>query len=354
MTWSFPLGRLLGSEVRVHGTFLLLLVWIGASAWSIGGVTAALYNVVFILALFACVVAHEFGHALMARRFGIKTPDITLLPIGGIARLERMPERPGQEIAVALAGPAVNVVIAGTLLLLGVVPGMGMIEGTTGIGALAGGLLSVNILLVLFNMVPAFPMDGGRVLRGILSIFVPRLRATRVAVRIGQVFAVLFAIYGIWSGSFMLPLIGVFIFLAGNAELAQMVARAKVADLSVGDAMISDFMHLSPDAPLAAAAELSESSAQDVFPVIGSDGRLQGFVTRTSLHAPAPETLTDARVRDILHEAPDCLPMSRGAGALFDVLADAPAIGVTGPTGRIVGFVTQARALELLKQRRAR
>jgi Zn-dependent protease len=118
MTWSFSIGHLFGSELRVHATFFLLLAWIGAAAWIVGGPLAAAVNIAFILVLFACVVAHEFGHALMARRYGIKTPDITLLPIGGLARLERMPEKPGQEIMVALAGPAVNVVIWAVLVFV--------------------------------------------------------------------------------------------------------------------------------------------------------------------------------------------------------------------------------------------
>ncbi len=114
MTWSFPVGRILGTEVRVHATFFLLLLWIGVAGFLEGGSRDAIVSLLFILALFACVVLHEFGHALMARRYGISTPDITLLPIGGMARLERMPEKPAQEIAVALAGPAVNVAIWGS------------------------------------------------------------------------------------------------------------------------------------------------------------------------------------------------------------------------------------------------
>ncbi len=354
MTWSFPIGRMLGSEVRVHGTFLFLLAWIAVTAYSTGGAVGAILNVAFILALFACVVAHEFGHALMARRFGIRTPDITLLPIGGLARLERMPDRPGQEIAVALAGPLVNVVIAGMLFIAGVRPGFAVLGDASGLDAILGGLLSVNVLLVLFNMIPAFPMDGGRVLRGALSIFLPRLKATKVAVRTGQVFAVLFAAYGVWTGSFMLPLIAVFIFFAGNAELGEMAARARVADLSVGDAMQADFTYLSPEAPVAAAAEMSDSSDQDIFPVIGTDGRLRGFVTREALHAAPRQGDPAPRVRDLIDHAPKTLPQSRGADALFDLLSEAPAIGVTGPTGRLVGYVTRAQAMALLSRRRGR
>jgi stage IV sporulation protein FB len=179
MTWSFPLGRLFGSELRVHATFFLLLLWIGAVAWLAGGPAAAAENVAFILVLFACVVAHEYGHALMARRYGIATPDITLLPIGGLARLERMPERPGQEIAVALAGPAVNVAIWAVLVLvLGVDTDVARLAAIEDAGAgFWGRVAAVNLFLVAFNMIPAFPMDGGRVFRALLAMRLGRVRA---------------------------------------------------------------------------------------------------------------------------------------------------------------------------------
>jgi stage IV sporulation protein FB len=180
MAWSFPIGRLFGSEIRIHVTFFLLLAWIAIAHYQQGGTQAAIEGVAFILALFACVVAHEFGHALAARRYGIRTPDITLLPIGGLARLERMPEKPSEEIIVALAGPAVNVVIAGVLIVI--------MNARFDMVALQGldnpaldfmvRLASVNIFLVLFNLIPAFPMDGGRVLRAVLSLWYPRTQAT--------------------------------------------------------------------------------------------------------------------------------------------------------------------------------
>ncbi|MCE0504948.1 site-2 protease family protein [Roseivivax sp. GX 12232] len=347
MAWSFRIGRLLGSELRVHATFFLLLLWIGVSAWGSGGPAAAALNITFILLLFACVLAHEFGHALMARRYGIRTPDITLLPIGGLARLERMPERPGQEIAVALAGPAVNVGIALVLWLAGFGP---MTQATDLGGTLAGlmgGLLSVNILLVIFNMIPAFPMDGGRVLRGVLAIFLPRLRATRYAVRLGQGLAVLFAAYALWTGSFLLGLVALFVFFAGNAELTEMRARSRFDHLSVGDAMIGEFTHLSPEAPAGPAAELARSSPQDIFPVIGPDGRLGGFATPDALlRAPAA-----ARVSEVMSPEAPSLPMSRPAVQLITLLDQYPAVGVTGPSGRLLGYVTRESAARLFRQR---
>lgn len=222
MAWSFTIARIFGSEVRIHITFFLLLLWIGVVHYQHGGMPAAIEGVIFILALFACVVAHEFGHALMARRYGIKTPDITLLPIGGLARLERMPEKPRQEIAVALAGPAVNVVIAAILILvMGAsieADALQTLENPT-LGFVAR-LASVNVFLVVFNLIPAFPMDGGRVLRALLAMRYSRLQATRVAARIGQGLAFVFGYFGL-MGNPMLIFIAIFVFLAANAEVRQ-------------------------------------------------------------------------------------------------------------------------------------
>lgn len=172
MSWSYPVGRFLGTEVRVHVTFLLLLLWIGLSAYAAAGPASAVLNILFILALFLCVVLHEMGHALMARRFGIKTPDVTLLPIGGVARLERMPQDPVQEIWVAVAGPAVNVVIWLVLsLMLGAPAGFADLETLDRAGSeFIPQLAALNLMLVAFNMIPAFPMDGGRVFRAVLAL----------------------------------------------------------------------------------------------------------------------------------------------------------------------------------------
>ncbi|MCU0787797.1 MAG: site-2 protease family protein, partial [Verrucomicrobia bacterium] len=187
-TWSFRLGRLFGVDVYVHFTFILLLGFIGVAhglaqrSWD-----AALNGVLFFAGIFLCVLLHEFGHVLAARRYGIKTRDVTLLPIGGVARLERMPDKPAQELAVALAGPAVNVVIAAGLAL-----GLGLGGGWQPLAALSttGGnlferLLFANLFLVAFNLLPAFPMDGGRVLRSLLAMRMSAVRATHIAATVG-------------------------------------------------------------------------------------------------------------------------------------------------------------------------
>lgn len=226
MSWSFPIGRLFGSELRVHVTFFLLLAWIGGEAYMAAGPMAAAINVGFVLSLFLCVVAHEYGHALMARRYGIPTPDITVLPIGGLARLARMPERPSAEIAVALAGPAVNVAIWAVLTAFGASADTGMFFGYGGASFL-GSLSAVNLFLVLFNMIPAFPMDGGRVLRAVLALRFDRLRATKIAAGAGQALAVGFAVWGVTSGNPLLVLIAVFVFMAASAEAKAMEQRMR-------------------------------------------------------------------------------------------------------------------------------
>jgi Zn-dependent protease len=221
MSWSITIARVAGTEVRIHMTFLILLAWIGIVNYVALGGAGALAAVVFIIAVFACVVLHELGHAVAANFYGIKTTDITLLPIGGLARLARMPDRPGEEIVIAIAGPLVNVVIALVLILgLGLAldpDGMAAALTEPGAGFFAR-LAAINIFLVLFNLIPAFPMDGGRVLRALLSIWLGRRRATDIAARVGQALAFVFGFLGLMVGNAILVFIAIFVYLAATAE----------------------------------------------------------------------------------------------------------------------------------------
>lgn len=352
MTWSFPIGRLFGSELRVHATFFLLLLWIGVAAYAAGGMEAALYNLLFILALFGCVVAHEFGHALMARRYGIATPDITLLPIGGMARLERMPEKPSQEVAVALAGPAVNVVIWAILVV--VFRAETQVEALINIEDPAEGFLGrlamVNLFLVAFNMLPAFPMDGGRVFRALLATRMSRVRATRVAATAGQTLAFLFGFLGLFGGNPLLLLIAVFVFIAASAESADVAMRDLARHMSVRDAMITRFESLREDSTLDDAAHALIRTTQHEFPVLDPAGHLAGFLTRRTLYAALEEGNRMRRVGTVMTQDVPQVGLSDPLETVLDAMyrEGAPAVGVVGPSGHMIGYITAENLGELM------
>jgi Zn-dependent protease len=222
MKGAFRIGSYRKIGVYIHWTFLLLLFWVGGSSFFDGSSWDAIFEEIgFILMVFLCVLLHEFGHALSAARYGIPTKDITLLPIGGLARLEKIPERPWHELVVAIAGPAVNVgiiIVLGVLMYFGKGLPLGMDIFSVESNSLLVNLLLVNISLVVFNMIPAFPMDGGRILRSLLAMKLSKTKATVIAVRIGQVISIGFVVFG-WFYSPMLILIGIFIFMGAKAEL---------------------------------------------------------------------------------------------------------------------------------------
>jgi Zn-dependent protease/predicted transcriptional regulator len=272
MGGSLKLGKWFGIEVNLHITFLLLIGFLavtGFAATRNAGAVAG--NIGFLLALFLCVLLHEFGHALAARRYGIPTKDITLWPIGGVARLERMPTDPKQELVVALAGPAVNVAIAIALLPIIAVSNVAFFER----------LFTTNLLLVAFNMIPAFPMDGGRVLRAGMALKMDYAKATSTAATIGQGFAVVFGIIGLFTNPFLI-LIAVFIWFgaAGESQVAQ--TQSKLAGVPVERAMLTQFDTLAPINSLRYVAQLVLAGSQQEFPVV-ENGRPIGLVTRADL-----------------------------------------------------------------------
>jgi stage IV sporulation protein FB len=356
MAWSFTIARIFGSEVRIHVTFFLLLLWIGVAHYQHGGMPAAITGIVFILALFACVVAHEFGHALMARRYGIRTPDITLLPIGGLARLERMPEKPLQEIAVALAGPAVNVVIAAVLILvLGAsidADALQALENPT--VSFVARLASVNVFLVVFNLIPAFPMDGGRVLRAVLAMRYSRVHATQIAARVGQGLAFFFGFLGL-MGNPILIFIAIFVYLAATAEARQTGLQDVARNIGVRDAMITHYETLGPQATISDAADALLHTTQHEFPVIDGGGHLRGVLTRNAmieaLRATGPATpVLDAMATNI----PVIGLNSRLEKALQAMqAANAPAIGIVDADQRLVGYISPENIGELMMIRPA-
>lgn len=345
MKWSFSLGTVGGTELKVHATFFLLLIWIVTAGSLADGVIAGLINAAFIIAIFGCVVLHEFGHAAMARRFGIRTPDITLLPIGGMARLERFPENPRQEILIALAGPAVNVVIwiALTLFLNVRVSFdlLGSLEDPSR-GFLAR-LATVNLVLVVFNLIPAFPMDGGRVLRAILAMATDRVRATRIAAQIGQAMAFLFGLLGLTSGNPILVLIAVFIFFAAGAEGQEAALRGTASHARARDAMISAFETVTPTETLETAGAAVIRTTQAEFPVLDPDGALAGFLTRTAILAASEEARRTTTVREAMVADIPAVPLDAPMERVLDAMSSAnpPAVAVTDRSGLFLGYITR-------------
>ena len=352
MGWSISLGRVAGTEVRIHFTFFLLIAWFGLAAIMHGGPAAAFDAVVFILAVFFCVVLHEYGHVLTARRFGIATRDITLLPIGGVASVERLPEKPGQELLVALAGPAVNAVIA---IVLIAVFGADLDSEFAAASVddpklgFATRLAMANVMLALFNLIPAFPMDGGRVLRALLSLRLDRARATRVSARIGHAIAFGLGLLGLF-GNPMLLFIALFIFLAASHEAyaAELEEAAKGA--TVLDATITAFSALDMRSTVSQAVERLLSSAQREFPVTDGLGRLTGILTREGMIKALTERGPDTPVVDVMERDLSTVdrraPLSEAVTKLQG--GRQPLIGVVDEDDRVVGIITLENLAEYL------
>ena len=291
MRWSWRIGRVAGIDLYVHATFVLLLAFVAYKEYPAGALAIAA-ALLYIVALFAVVVMHELGHALTARRYGVRTRDIILLPIGGVARLERMPRDPRQELLVALAGPAVNVALAiilyGIVRLTGHAPTGGLYDFDVGMSTreFLYTFAFVNIFIAVFNLLPAFPMDGGRVLRAILAMRMSRYaRATELAARVGRVFALLLGIAGLSPrvGNPLLVLIALFVWLGAGSEAAAVQTSESLDGVSIEDLMIRAVHTLAPGDPLSRAVQLTLDGFQQDFPVVDDGGGLVGVLTRADL-----------------------------------------------------------------------
>lgn len=356
MKWSWRIGRVAGIDVYVHATFLLLLGWVALKAYSIrqqiGDVVGGL---AFIAALFGIIVLHELGHALSARRYGIPTRDITLLPIGGVARLERMPDKPAQELVVALAGPAVNVVIAGILWLV-----LRSADAMTSLtdfqlvgGSILKNLLMVNILIAAFNMIPAFPMDGGRVLRAVLAMRMEYVRATKLAATIGQALAFMAGAIGLARMDPFIIFIAIFVFLGAEQEADMVRVKSSLDGIPIQSVMVRDFRALLPGDPLARAVEHVIEGFQQDFPVVDS-GQVVGVLTRqrmlTALAKHGDTFLVkDAMERQFATASP--IEMAETAFARLDEYGchSVPVV----EEGRLVGLLTAENIGEFLMIRSA-
>jgi Zn-dependent protease len=348
--WSWKIGEAAGIGVYVHATFLLLIGWVGLSYWLQGGdLPTILSGIGFILALFVGVVLHEFGHAFTARHYGIKTRDITLLPIGGVARLERMPEKPSEELKVALAGPAVSLAIAGVLwvalLLTGNAASLSGISMTG--GSFLGRLMVMNLLLGGFNLIPAFPMDGGRVLRALLATRLEYTRATQLAAALGQGIAFLFGIVGLFSNPFLV-FTALFIWIGAAQEASMVQMRSALGGIPVSRAMLTDFHALAPDEPLSRAVQLVLAGSQQDFPVL-ENGSVAGVLTRADLLHALARGGQNSKVREIMRprfEVVEASEMLERASARLQE-CECHTLPVT-QAGRLVGLLTMENVGEFL------
>jgi Zn-dependent protease/CBS domain-containing protein len=350
MKWSWKVGRFAGIDVYIHSTFFLLLGFIGVANWlAERNLAGTLEGLGFILALFGCVLLHEFGHALTARRYGIKTRDITLLPIGGVARLERMPEEPKQELTVALAGPAVNVVLAGVLYLW--LASRGALEPITSLSVSQGSFLErvmmVNVTLAAFNLIPAFPMDGGRVARALLAMRLEYTRATQIAAALGQGLALILGFIGLFSNPFLL-FIALFVWIGAAQEASMAQMKSAMGGIPVSRAMVTDFEAIPDAAPLGTAVDVLLRGAQEDFPVT-RDGRLVGILERRGLVAGLTQHGRDVPVAKVMRTDYSTV---EAAGMLEAALVTMQTCGCeTLPVlrdGRLVGLLTKHNVGEFL------
>jgi Zn-dependent protease len=323
--YSWTLGRLCGIDVYLHWSFLIVPAWVVLSSLAAGAsVVSAFHATFFVLAVFGCVLLHELGHALMARRYGIATRDITLLPIGGLARLERMPRNPFQELAIALAGPAVNLAIAGSIGLGLWIGGANQLLGLVPAGgSFLTNLLAINLGLAIFNLLPAFPMDGGRVLRSLLAMWVSYGRATQIAAAVGQGLAFCLAVLGL-MGSWNLLLVALFVFVAARSEAEAVAGETKLEEPPARDAAAANAVVLLPAHARADEVANVLFSQQSYFPVI-QGGEVVGVLSKVMLLKALANAQGDRLVAELMTES--CRPHSSAAcavGALRPACTEQP------------------------------
>jgi len=355
MKWSWKIARVAGIDLSIHTTFFLLIAWAAVSYWIADRrVAAVVEGVLFLLALFGSVVLHELGHALTARRYGIRTSEIMLLPIGGVAKLERMPEKPFQELRVALAGPLVNLVLAG--VLFGGLYLAGALEPINGLTLTEGNfferLMVTNLYLALFNLIPAFPMDGGRVIRALLATRMEYTRATQVAASLGQGIAFLMGLAGLF-GNPMLLFIALFVWIGASQEASMVQVKSALGGIPVSRAMLTDYQVLAPTDSLGKAVQYVLSGIQHDFPVV-ADGHVVGILTRDKLIKALSEYNESTFVSYVMvkeFQTVDPAQMLEGVSAKLQEVRQS--IFPVVQQGALVGLITLENIGEFLMIQRA-
>lgn len=347
MRWSFPVGTLFGIPVRVHYTFVLLLAFIWYVESTMLGPRAGLLAVLFWILIFGCVLLHEFGHSLVAKSYGLTIVSIVLLPIGGVSQIVEIPRDPTKEVAITIAGPIVNFLISASLLAAGKLMDPSLQFSTISLesGSLVVNLFWANIMLGLFNIVPAYPMDGGRILRGMIAMKREYLEATRLAADVGKLFAIGFIILGFFY-NWWLILIGIFIFSGASSEAEAAALSSSLSKVPVRQLMITDFRTISPEEPLTAVVEKSLHTFQNDFPVV-SNGQFVGILTRSAVIESLHHRLHESKVEEIARKVfPKILPDETAADALSTMRASRVTVAPVEKDGALLGIITLEKLLE--------
>lgn len=338
--WSFRIATLFGIPLRVHFTFVLLLPFVAAGALSGMGIPGGFSGLFLIFVLFASVVLHELGHSLVARAYRIPVRDIVLLPIGGVASIAGMPRYAHQELLIALAGPAVSFALGFGALVVVLLTQSALPEDDPLSANLFVKLMLINIGLGTFNLVPAFPMDGGRVLRSFLALCFSHQLATTIAVTLGRIVAVLGLVVGVAWQHPTLVLVSIFVYMGATAELRQARLRDALGQVAVRDAMVDRFVTIGPDWTLAHVVAQLGRQVQDDFPVVDGAGRLVGILSRPALARALREQRLDTPVafvmdRRMLHVSPHATV----ADALQALQEHSQFVATVVENGRLVGLV---------------
>jgi Zn-dependent protease/CBS domain-containing protein len=354
MNWSLKLLKVKGIDIKVHLTFVLILIW-AAYRWSVStgeGVQGAVFGIVATLLLFLSVTLHELGHSFQALKYGVKVRDITLMPMGGLAQMEEIPEDPNKELRIALAGPLVNFGIAALLIGIGALLDaralLPLNELYASLGSVSwSGLLvyltTANLILGLFNLVPAFPMDGGRVLRALLAKKMNHAKATKIAAQIGQGFALMMGLWGFMSGSWTLVIIAIFVWMGAGQENQGAQVKHTLGETTVGQVMTRSPHTLKVNDPLSKAVELTLSTSQSDFPVLewGSN-RVAGLISETDLLRGLQSLGEGAAAREVMRtRVAFANPDEPLHAAQQKMLAGRTrALPVLNPEGELLGLLT--------------
>ena len=304
--WSWTIGQIAGIDIQIHATFLLLLGWIAYVEYrNSGTASGAINGVVFVLAIFGSVILHELGHALTAARFGVKTRGIMLWPLGGVAQLEQIPDNPHEELLIAAAGPAVTVVIVVVLYVILRLSGVPLDwhNAYGGSGGFPERLMWINVVLAAFNLLPAFPMDGGRILRALIAMRTDHGRATAIAAGIGQAFAIAFGLIGLFvANDIWLVFIAFFVWIAAASEARASRFKSALDGIPVSRVMITEVQTLSPLDPVSVAVDHVVAGFQHDFPVV-DNGKVVGVLTRPDLLRAVAQSQPGKTVGDIMEKS---------------------------------------------------